>query len=74
MSTDNWRPRRKWHSKFPYYKVQVFNKTVHSWKDEQRAFDTLEEAQQYIQQKIAPRDARIMVVEGTRRRHVLGSK
>ena len=71
MSNERWKPRRKWRSKFPYYKVQVFNHTVQSWMDEQRAFDTLEEANECIKQKFASQQARIMVVEGPGSRHVL---
>jgi hypothetical protein len=60
-------PRRRHRSVFPYYKVQVFKEAVNAWKDEQRAFDTIEDAQDYIKRKVAPRVARIMVVESQRR-------
>ena len=61
---------RRWRKEFPYYKVQVLDDIINSWKDERTAFDTLEEAQGYIARKIAPKTARIVVVESNGR-HVL---
>lgn len=61
---------RRWRKDFPYYKIQVFNETVQSWKDERTVFETTEAAQDYIAKKVAPKRARIMVVERTGR-HVL---
>jgi cytochrome P450 len=63
---------RRWRKDFPYYKIQVFNETVQSWKDERKIFQTIDAAADYIRQEIAPRRARIMVVERTGR-HVLTS-
>jgi len=66
------RKPRRWRKQFPYYKVQVFDQTVNSWKDERRVFDTVEAAQSYIADEIAPHAARILVIE-TKGRHVLDS-
>jgi type II secretory pathway component PulL len=52
---------RRWR-KDPYYKVQVFNETFQSWKDERGAFDDLEQARTYIARQVAPARARIMEV------------
>jgi len=62
---------RRWRKDFPYYKIQVFNEIVKSWKDERIVFDTINAAQDHIEKKVTPRLARIIVVarEG---RHVLG--
>lgn len=64
------RKPRRWRKQFPYYKVQVFDHTVNSWKDERKVFDTIEAAQAYIEDRIAPQAARILVIE-TKGRHVL---
>jgi hypothetical protein len=63
---------RRWRKQFPYYKIQVFDQVINSWKDERKVFDSVENAREYIAQKIAPRIAHIVVVEKTGR-HVLGS-
>lgn len=62
-----WEPTKK-RRKHPYYKVQVYNETSMTWKDERGAFDTVDEAQEFIAAK-APRSkqVRIMVVEVKRR-------
>jgi len=52
---------RRWR-KDPYYKVQVFNETFKSWKDERGAFAEIEQARTYVAQRIAPARARIMEV------------
>lgn len=70
MSDPKWQPPRKWRS-FPYYKVQVFRETTHTWQDERGAFDTVEEAKAHIDQKLSDVSTRIMVVEDRRKRHVL---
>ncbi|MCI0487657.1 MAG: hypothetical protein L0229_13780 [Blastocatellia bacterium] len=62
------RKPRRWRKEFPYYKVQVFDDVVSSWKDERRAFDTVEAAQEYIAEKVAPMSARIVIVERDGRR------
>ena len=64
------RKPRQWRKQFPYYKVQVFDQTVNSWKDERKVFDTVQAAQHYIADEIAPRSARIMVIEN-KGRHLL---
>ncbi len=55
-------PRRK-HRSVPYYKVQVFDDHLQVWKDERKVFDTSDAAQNFIEEFIAPRLARIMVIE-----------
>jgi precorrin-4 methylase len=57
------RKLRRWRKDYPYYKVQVFDDHIASWKDERKIFDTVEEAQQHIARKISPRTSRIVVVE-----------
>ena len=47
----------------PYYKVQVFDDRIQVWKDERKVFDTAEDARKYIEETLAPRTARIMVIE-----------
>lgn len=54
-------PRRR-RKVFPYFKIQVFDEISQAWKDERKVSDTIEEAQDYIERKINPRTARIMVV------------
>jgi hypothetical protein len=63
-------PRRR-RKVFPYYKIQVFDEISQAWKDERKVSDTIEEAQDYIERKIRPRTARVMVVYRDTR-HVLG--
>lgn len=58
---------RRWRTD-PYYKVQVFNETFKSWKDERGAFAEIEKARAYITQRIAPAPARIMEVRRESRR------
>ena len=60
---------RRWR-KDPYYKVQVFNETFQSWKDERGAFDTIDDARAYIKVNVAPSRARIMEVR-RESRHVI---
>ena len=64
-----WEPRRR-HRPYPYYKIQVLSDVFLCWKDVQGAFDTVGEAEEYIARKLAPRKARIMIVE-EKGRHVL---
>jgi hypothetical protein len=52
---------RRWR-KEPYYKIQIFNPTFQSWKDERGAFDTLEEARASLARSVGPSRARIMEV------------
>jgi len=66
------RKPRKRRKDFPYYKIQVYNETVKSWKDIQKAFGTVKAAESYIVEKVAPQTTRIMVVE-REGRHVLKS-
>lgn len=62
-----WRPRRK-HRRTPYYKVQVFTDVLRIWKDERGAFDTKAAAKDYIRDRLASRQARIIIVEEKGRR------
>lgn len=64
------RKPRRWRKEFPYYKVQVFKNVFQSWKDERRAFDTVEEAKDYINKKLKCVSTRIIVVQ-EKERHVL---
>ena len=66
------RKPRRWRKQFPYYKVQVFDEIINSWKDERKAFDTVEAAREHIAGHVFPRAARIVVVESTGR-HALES-
>jgi hypothetical protein len=63
---------RRWRKEFPYYKVQVFDEIVESWKDERKTFETVEAAHEYIAKVILLPAARVVVVESTGR-HVLDS-
>ncbi len=58
---------RRWR-KDPYYKVQVFNETFRSWKDERGAFDTVEDARTHIAGRLATLSSRIMEVRRESRR------
>ncbi len=60
---------RRWR-KEPYYKIQTFNPTLQSWKDERGAFDTLEEAHASLPRTSDPMRARIMEVWRDSRRVV----
>ena len=40
-------PRRR-RKDFPYYKIQVYDEIVKVWKNERKAFDTLEAAQNQL--------------------------
>jgi hypothetical protein len=62
------RKLRRWRKDYPYYKVQVFDENIASWKDERKLFDTVEDAQQHIIKNVTPRTVRIVVVERTGRR------
>jgi hypothetical protein len=54
---------RKRRRDFPFYKVQAFDTKLGTWKDEHKTFDTVEVAKDYIERKIAPRNARVTVIE-----------
>lgn len=55
------KPRRP-HRKLPYFKVQVFAEDLQVWRDERGAFDTVEEAREYIATRLPGREVRIMHV------------
>jgi hypothetical protein len=59
----------KWR-KFPYYKVQVYDGSLRIWRDERRAFGTVEAARDYAEKRISSQAARIMIVVGRRDRQV----
>jgi len=54
---------------FPYYKVQSFSPRQCSWVDARKeAFDSLPEAQSYIQEQPSDHQMRILIVEAKSRR------
>ena len=56
-------------SEFPYFKVQRIDSRVLAWMDARKeAFDTLEEARRFLAEQVAPRAARIIIVEREGRR------
>lgn len=59
---------RHWRKEYPYYKVQVLDEIINSWKDERKPFDTVDEAQEHIAKNISPKAARIIIVESNGRR------
>jgi hypothetical protein len=61
-----WKPKRA-HRRNTYFKVQLFDSVSLTWRDEPSAFDELSAANNYIAQKLAGKQSRIMVIEGTRR-------
>jgi hypothetical protein len=60
-------PRRR-RRKFPFYKIQVFDQAIHSWRDEPKAVDSIEEAKAYIEKKLPSATARIIVIDEKGRR------
>ena len=52
---------------YPYYKVQVYDKSSLSWIDKQKAYITIKDAKDYIDKKGLHEVARIMVVDEKRR-------
>ena len=59
------RPRKV----FPYYKAQVYDDRVLAWMDARKAaFDTLQEAELFLQTEMASRRHRILIVEERTRR------
>ena len=67
--TQKQRKRRK---DFPFYKVQVFDIKLGTWKDEHRTFDTTEDAQAYIKRNKISGDTRLVRIE-ERSRQVINS-
>ncbi len=61
-----WRPRRQ-HRRHPYYKVQIWDEGMQTWRDERRAYDSVEEARAFIEARVSPKKGRVMVVEHNRR-------
>ena len=59
-------PRRR--RQFPFYKIQVFDEAIQSWKDEPRAFDSLELAKAQIEKKLFSKRVRVVVVDRDGRR------
>ena len=59
---------------YPYYKVQVFNETFLSWKDERYAFDTIEEAQEYIRNKVPDTSSSRIIIVNEKERTVFGEE
>ena len=65
---------RRWRKNFPYYKVQTYNETFKSWVDEKVAFDTIEEAQEYILNKIPDNCSFRIIIVNEKERTVLGEE
>ncbi len=65
------RKTRRWRKEFPYFKVQVFDPLLASWKDERSIFDTAEAAGSYLNRQ-PTKPARIIVVESETSRSVHG--
>lgn len=65
------KPRRRRKS-FPFYKIQVFDIKLGTWKDEHRTFDTTEDAQAYIARNRISQNTRLVRIE-EKSRHVLDS-
>jgi hypothetical protein len=64
------RTRRK---DFPFYKVQVFDIKLGTWRDEHRTFDTTEDAQAYIKRNKITGDTRLVRIEEKSRQVVNSS-
>jgi type I site-specific restriction-modification system R (restriction) subunit len=64
------RKPRRWRKDFPYYKIQTYNNIFAAWEDQARAYTSVEQAREVIQQRFPDRKARIVVVEAVGR-HVL---
>ena len=56
-----WRPSRR-HRRTPYFKLQFWDATVNSWRDEKTGFDTLEEAREFAVAKLRGQRVRVMQV------------
>jgi hypothetical protein len=54
------RRRRK---EFPFYKVQVFDIKLGTWKDEHRTFSSTEDAQAYIERNKVSGQTRLVRIE-----------
>jgi hypothetical protein len=63
---------RRRRRKFPFYKVQLFDVGLGTWKDEHRTFDTTEDAEAYIIRNKISQDARLVRIE-EKSRQVLNS-
>jgi hypothetical protein len=63
---DGWKPRRQ-HRRHTYYKVQVYDETSLTWRDQKDAFDKVALARAHIAETLAGKTARIMVIEGRSR-------
>jgi hypothetical protein len=61
---------RKRRRDFPFYKVQVFDIKLGTWKDVQRTFDTVELAQQYSDKILRDNTTRVVMIERNSRRPV----
>jgi hypothetical protein len=54
---------RRRRRKFPFYKVQLFDIGLGTWKDEHRTFDTTEDAKAYIKRNKISQDTRLVRIE-----------
>jgi len=57
---------------FPYYKVQIFDESLISWKDEKPQFQSIQEAEDCFKaSRLANKQTRIMIVEARDKRREL---
>ena len=63
---NEWKPRRQ-HRRHIYYKVQVYDGTSLTWRDQKDAFDDVALARAHIAGTLAEETTRIMVVDGRSR-------
>ena len=66
--------KRRWRKNFPYYKIQTYNDIFKSWVDERGAFDTIKEAQEYIQNKVPVTSSSRIIIVNEKKRTVLGEE
>ena len=55
--------QRKRRKDFPFYKVQVFDIKLGTWKDEHRTFNSTEDAQAYIERNKISGQTRLVRIE-----------
>jgi hypothetical protein len=65
-AADGWKPKRQ-HRRHIYYKVQVYDGTSLTWRDQKDAFDEVASARAHIEEMLAGETTRIMVVDGRSR-------
>jgi hypothetical protein len=55
--------QRKRRKDFPFYKVQIFDIKLGTWKDEHRTFNSTEDAQAYIERNKISGQTRLVRIE-----------